>query len=113
MKWLKQCPEEVWASVVFRKSDGVVHLHIFYKILWVGNDIGTGGVGILLSEEWIENIFDINRVSDRIKLAIDNKIIMVLCHASQVGLDNIIKDIFHDQLQDRVRKVGAAETLVM
>ena len=113
MKWLKQCPEEAWASVVFRKSDDVVHLHIFYKILWVGNEIGTGGVGILLSEEWIENIFDINRVSDRIKLGIDNKIIMVLCHASQVGLDNIIKDIFHDQLQDRVRKVGAAETLVM
>ena len=92
------------------KSDGVVHLHIFYKILWVGNEIGTGGVGILLSEEWIENIFNINRVSDRIKLAIDNKIIMVLCHASQAGLDNIIKDTFHDQLKDRVRKV---ETLVM
>ena len=51
-----------------------------YKIFWVGNEKGGGGVGILLLEEWIEKVFDINRVSDRIvmiKLATD-KIIMVL-----------------------------------
>ena len=48
-----------------------------------------------------------------IKLAIDNKIIMVLCYAPQVGLDNIIKDIFYDQLQYIVRKVGTDETLVI
>ena len=68
-------------------------------------------------EEWIEKLFDINRVSDRIvmiKLAIDNKIIMVLsCYAPQVGLDDIIKDTFYDQLPDTVRKVGADETLVI
>ena len=59
-----------------------------YKIFWVGNEKGGGGVGILFSEEWIEKVSDINRVSDRIvmiKLAIDNKIIMVLsCYAPQV-----------------------------
>ena len=58
-----------------------------YKIFWVGNEKGGGGVGILLSE-WTEKVFDINRVSDHIvmiKLAIDNKIIMVLsCYAPQV-----------------------------
>ena len=48
-----------------------------------------------------------------IKLAIDNKMVMVLCHAPQVGLDNIIKDTFYDQLQYIVRKVGADETLVI
>ena len=49
-----------------------------------------------------------------IKLAIDNRIITVLsCYAPQVGLDNIIKDTFYDQLQDTVRKVGADETLVI
>ena len=60
---------------------------------------------------------DTNGVSDciiMIKLAIDNKIITVLsCYAPQVGLDNIIKDTFYDQLQDTIRKVGAGETLVI
>ena len=66
-----------------------------YKIFWVGNEKGRGGVGNFLWEEWIGKVFDINRVSDHtvmIKLATDNKIIMVLsCYAPQVGLDNIIK----------------------
>ena len=91
------------------------------KIFWVGNENGTGGVGILSSEEWIEKVFDIKvtRISDSdrimmIKLAIDNMIIMVLsCYAPQVGLDSVVKDTFYDQLQDIVRKVGADETLMI
>ena len=72
-----------------------------YKIFWVGNEKVTGGVGIPFSEEWIEKIFDINWVSDRImmiKLATDNKITVLSCYAPQVGLDNIIKDTFYDKL---------------
>ena len=88
-----------------------------YKIFWIENEKGRCGVGILLSEEWIGKVFDINRVSDRIvmiKLAIDNKIITILsCYAPQVGLDDIIKDTFYDQLQDIVRKLGADETFVI
>ena len=53
--------------------------------IWAGNEKGRGSVGILLSEERIEKVFDIKKVSDcivMIKLAIDNKIITVLsCHA--------------------------------
>ena len=88
-----------------------------YKIFWVGNEKGTCGLGILLSEEWIEKVCDFNRVSDRtimIKLAIDNKIITILSfYAPQVSLENIIKDIFYDPLHDNGRKVGADETLVI
>ena len=88
-----------------------------YKLFWVGNKNGTGGVGVLLSEEWIEKVYDINRVSDRImliKLAIDKKIITVLsCYAPQVGLDKIVKDTFYDQLHDTIRKVSDAETIVI
>ena len=39
-----------------------------YKIFWAGNEKGTAGVGILLSEEWMEAVFDINRASDRIMM---------------------------------------------
>ena len=88
-----------------------------YKMFWVGNENVTGGVGIPLSEEYIEKAFDINKVSNRImmiKLTIDNMIIMVLsCYAPQLGLDNVVKDTFYDQLQDTVSKVGADETLVI
>ena len=88
-----------------------------YKLFWVGNKNGTEGVGVLLSEEWIEKVYDINRVSDRImliKLSIDKKIITVLsCYAPQVGLDNIVKDNFYDQLHDTIRKVSDAETIVI
>ena len=56
-----------------------------YKMFWAGNEKGRGSVGILLSEEWTEKVFDIKRVSDctvMIKLAIDNKIITALsCYA--------------------------------
>ena len=49
-----------------------------------------------------------------IKLAIDKKIITVLsCYAPQVGLDNIVKDTFYDQLHDTIRKVSDAETIVI
>ena len=88
-----------------------------YKIFWVGNQKGRGSIGILLSEEWTEKVFDINRLLDRIvmiKLAIDNKIIKVSsCYAPQAGLDDIIKNTSYDQPQNTVRKVGADETLVI
>ena len=88
-----------------------------YKIFWVGNENGSGGVGFLPSEEWIEKIFDINRVSDHImmmKRAIDTVIIMVLSyHVLQVGLDNVDNDTVYDQLQAIIRRVDADKTLVI
>ena len=39
-----------------------------YKFYWSGNDAGTGGVGILLAEKWIEKVFEIKRYSDRVML---------------------------------------------
>ena len=89
-----------------------VKIHVT-RYFWVGNEKGTGGVGIL-SEEWTEKIFDINRVSGRImiiELAIDNKTIKELsCYAPQIGLKYIIKDNFYYQLQNTI--VGTDETLV-
>ena len=39
-----------------------------YKLYWSGNDKGTAGVGGFVAEEWIEKIFEVQRVSDRIIL---------------------------------------------
>ena len=39
-----------------------------YKFFWVGNDQGTSGIGVLLAEKWVDKVYDIKRVSDRIML---------------------------------------------
>ena len=39
-----------------------------YKLYWSGNDKGTAGVGVFVAEEWIEKVFEDQRVSDRIIL---------------------------------------------
>ena len=39
-----------------------------YKFFWVGNDQVTSGVGVLLAEKWVDKVYDIKRVSDRIML---------------------------------------------
>ena len=39
-----------------------------YKLYWSGNDKGTAGVGMFVAEEWIEKVFEVQRVSDRIIL---------------------------------------------
>ena len=39
-----------------------------YKFFWIGNNQGTSGVGVLLAEKWVDKVYDIKRVSDRIML---------------------------------------------
>ena len=52
-----------------------------FKLFWVGNDKDMGGVRILLAEKWVEAIFDVKCVSDRImliKLVVGKSIVTVL-----------------------------------
>ena len=34
-----------------------------YKLYWSGNDNSTAGVGVFVAEEWIEKVFEVQRVS--------------------------------------------------
>ena len=50
-----------------------------YKLFWSGNSKGTAGVRVFVAEKWIEKVFEVKRLSDRIILV---KIIVgqrVLC----------------------------------
>ena len=61
-------------------------------MLWIVNGKGMGGVGISLAEKWVEAIFDVKRVSDRIvliKLVVGRSIVTVLSvYAPQAGFDD-------------------------
>ena len=74
-----------------------------------------GGAGTLLAEKWMEAIFDVKRVSDRImliKIFVGNGIVTVLLlYTSQVGLDDSVKDLFSENLQWTLIKISASEIL--
>ena len=66
-------------------------------MFWVGTDKGVGGAGILMAEKWVEVVFDVKRVSDRImliKLFIGESIVTILSvYAPQAGLEDSVKDV--------------------
>lgn len=71
-----------------------------YKFLWVGNDQGTSGVGVLLAEKWVDKVYDIKRVSGRImliKLLVGEAVLTVLsAYTPQTGLEESTKDAFYE-----------------
>ena len=80
-----------------------------YKLFWVGNGKGMGGVGILLAENWVEVIFDVKRVSDRIvriKLVVGKSIV-----TAHVGLDDSVKELFYENLPWTLTKISASKIL--
>ena len=56
-----------------------------------------------MAEKWVEVIFDVKRVADRImfiKLVVGKSIVTVLSvFAPHAGLDDRIKDLFYENLQ--------------
>ena len=60
------CVQEVrWRGASARHITGK---NSRYKFFWFGNNQGTSGVGVLLAEKWVDKVYDIKRVSDRIML---------------------------------------------
>ena len=87
-----------------------------YKLYWSGNDKGTAGVGVFVAEEWIEKVFEVQRVSDRIilvKLIVGQRVVTFLSvYAPQSGLSDEVKDLFFDQLRAVTARISASEFLI-
>ena len=52
-----------------------------YKLYWSVNNKGIAGVGVFVAKEWIEKVFEVQRVSDRIiivKLIVGQRVVNVL-----------------------------------
>ena len=86
-----------------------------YKLFWSGNDNATGGVVVLLAEEWWEKVFEVVRVSDRIiliRMTIGKTVFVFVCvYAPQANLSEFEKDRFNQMLQCTVAKIPASEQL--
>ena len=87
-----------------------------YKFFWVGNNQGTNGVGVLLVEKWVDKVYDIKRVSDRImliKLLVGEAVLTVLSvYAPQTGLEESTKDAFYDSLQTVISELPDKEIVI-
>ena len=87
-----------------------------YKFFWVGNNQGTSGVGVLLAEKWVDKVYDIKRVSDRImliKLLVGEVVLTVLSvYAPQTGLEESTKDAFYDSLQTVISELPDKEIVI-
>ena len=87
-----------------------------YKLYWSGNDKGTAGVGVFVAEEWIEKVFEVQRVSDRIllvKLIVGQHMVTLLSvYVPQSGLSDVDKDLFFDQLRVVTARIPRSELLI-
>ena len=84
-----------------------------YKLYWSGNDKGTAGVGVFVAEEWIEKVFEVQRVSILVKLIVGQRVVTFLSvYAPQSGLSDEVKDLFFDQLHTVTARIPAAEFLI-
>ena len=61
-----RCIQECrWSGSSARMIDGK---DIRYKCFWISNKLGTGRVGVLLADKWIDKVLDVNHVSDRLMM---------------------------------------------
>ena len=86
-----------------------------YKMFRVGNDKEMVNVGTLLVEKWVEAVFDVKSVLDRImfiKLVAGKSIAtgMLVC-TLQAGLDGSATYLFYEKLQWKLKKTSASGIL--
>jgi len=69
-----------------------------YKFFWQGCKGGNAGVGLLISDRWMNRIIDVKRVNERImclKVLIGDKLVTSICaYAPQTGRSAEEKDSF-------------------
>ena len=69
-----------------------------------------------VAQEWIENVFEVQRVSNRIilvKLIVGQRVVTFLSvSAKQSGLSDEVKDLFFDQLRAVTARIPASEFMI-
>ena len=103
--------------VVMKLQHVGYNYHYYYICIVSGNDNGTGRVGILLTEEWLERVFEVVRVSDRIiliRMTIGKTVfVFVSVYAPQANLSEAEMDRLYQMLQCTVATFPTSEQLIV
>ena len=103
-----------WMSAVFRRPDTVVAAATQSRARTAGTS--STGQEMTKAEEWIEKVFEGQRVSDRIilvKLIVGQRVVTFLSvYAPQSGLSDEVKDLFFDQLRAVTARIPVSEFLI-
>ncbi|XP_043687611.1 craniofacial development protein 2-like [Telopea speciosissima] len=88
-----------------------------YKLWYLGDDSGRGGVGIVVDKDLKNEVVDVKRVGDRIisiRLVLDNEVInIVSAYAPQAGLDESVKIQFWEHMDGLVQSFGLGEKIII
>ena len=103
------------------KGAGTRMLHGYdgakYKLLWQGGVRGLNGVGVLLSEEFIDKVVSVVRVNERlmmVKLVVGRNLLNVISlYAPQTGRCQEEKDLFWNSVYDLMENVSKDEMVVI
>ena len=110
------CVQEVrWRGASTRTITGKNNSQ--YKLLWIGNEIGNGGVGTFVAKKWIEKVLEVKLVSDilmMIKLHTNKRTVVAVSDcANQQGLTNDEKDCFYENIIQLIASVNEKDMVII
>ena len=88
-----------------------------YKLFWIGNQEGNGGVSVMLAEKWIQKVIHVNRVNDRLmllKVLVGKRVVTIIStYAPQQGLRDDAKEKLYADLIQHTSKVDKKEVIIL
>ncbi|KAK3505678.1 hypothetical protein QTP70_004488, partial [Hemibagrus guttatus] len=88
-----------------------------FKLFYYGADSKRNGVGVVLKEEFVRNVLEVKRVSDRVmslKLEIEGVMLNVVSgYAPQVGCELEEKERFWSELDEVMESIPTGERVVI
>ncbi|KAK3570239.1 hypothetical protein QTP86_017140, partial [Hemibagrus guttatus] len=88
-----------------------------FKLFYYGVDSKRNGVGVVLKEEFVRNVLEVKRVSDRVmslKLEIEGLMLNVVSgYAPQVGCELEEKERFWSELDEVMESIPTGERMVI
>ncbi|KAK3566754.1 hypothetical protein QTP86_004437 [Hemibagrus guttatus] len=88
-----------------------------FKLFYYGVDSKRNGVGVVLKEEFVRNVLEVKRVSDRVmslKLEIEGVMLNVVSgYAPQVGCEKEEKERFWSELDEVMESIPTGERVVI
>jgi len=88
-----------------------------YKFYWQGRPDGTAGVGMLVSEKWIDHVVNVDRINEQaliVKLVVESKLVNILSvYAPQAGRPQEEKDALWDSMHIIVSRFPDNEVVIL